>query len=110
MKARGRWKIGLMAACVAAVLVAYFAHAAIETKQTLAKVHAMTQQMKTVCLGRLTVDIPADADVQYGAASIAGVDFDATAASTTSQRWISKLPCCTTTARKHPAGWKTASV
>lgn len=77
MKPRARWSIGLIVAAATA-LTAYSISTAVEQKRTLSKVHAMTTQMKTVCVGRLSLDVPGDANIEFGAATIAGVNIDAT--------------------------------
>lgn len=82
MKPTWRWRAGAAGGALLAVFSGFWAFAAIDRKQHIGKVQAMTQQMKTVCVGRLLVDVPADARVMYRQASVGGVTFSATPGST----------------------------
>ncbi len=49
------------------------------------KVENMTQQMKTMCVGRFLIDLPADAQVRFGEAFLAGWDISTYTAETDEQ-------------------------
>lgn len=82
MKLNWRWRAGAVGGALLAAFAGIWAYAAIDRKQDIGKVQAMTQQMKTVCVGRLLMDVPADARVMYRQASVGGVTFSATPGST----------------------------
>ncbi|MDK6078432.1 T6SS immunity protein Tli4 family protein [Massilia varians] len=82
MKPNGRWRVGAVGGALLAALAGIGAYAAIDRKQDIGKVQAMTQQMKTVCVGRLLIDVPADARVVYRQASVGGATFSAAPGST----------------------------
>ena len=82
MKPNWRWRVGAAGGALLAAFAGIWAYAAIDKKQDIGKVQAMTQQMKTVCVGRLLIDVPADARVVYRQASIGGVTFRAAPGST----------------------------
>lgn len=81
MNVSGRQKMVFLAAGLVIAGGAYFGRAAVAKKQDKSEVHAMTQQMKTICVGRLILDVPADADVTFREASIASVVFSGVAGS-----------------------------
>lgn len=82
MKPDWRWRVGAVVGALLMASAGIWAYAAIDRRQHLGKVQAMTQQMKTVCIGRLLIDVPADARVVYRQASIGGVMFGAALGST----------------------------
>lgn len=82
MKLNWRWRVGAVGGALLMVSAGIWAYAAIDRKQDIGKVQAMTQQMKTVCVGRLLIDVPADARVEYRQASVGGVMFSAALGST----------------------------
>jgi len=78
MKPNWRWRVGAVGGALLTASAGIWAYAAIDRKQDIGKVQAMTQQMKTVCVGRLLIDVPADSRVVYRQARVGGVTFGAT--------------------------------
>lgn len=76
-----RRRVSLTAWFVAAVFVAGSGAVYSRARQTardVDKVEAMTARMKTVCVGRLLIDVPDAARVTYGQARVAGFEIKRT--------------------------------
>ena len=72
---RARWMGGLMA--VGMTLASFLANS-VQTEQEKEKVAKMTDRMKTVCVGRFLIDLPADAHVSIGRGFVGGLDVSST--------------------------------
>lgn len=69
-----QWYLGIviMAGLVATVLATKAAHQAQDQRM----VESMTQKHKTVCVGRLLIDLPAQAEIRFSGARLGGVDIN----------------------------------
>jgi hypothetical protein len=72
-----RRRIVILVGCLAVTLGMIQGYRKIGYKNQMDKVQTMTQQMKTVCVGRILIDVPIDAPVSFREASVAGVVFGA---------------------------------
>jgi hypothetical protein len=72
---RVRWVCG--ATALALALASFFANS-VQTVHDKQKVAKMTDKMKTVCVGRFLIDLPAEAEVTIGRAAIGGIDLSST--------------------------------
>lgn len=70
-----RWVCGVTALALA--LASFFANS-VQTVHDKQKVAKMTDKMKTVCVGRFLIDLPAEAEVTIGQGAIGGVDLSST--------------------------------
>lgn len=75
LKGRVRWIAGAMALVL--TLVSFLANS-VQTVQDKQKVAKMTDKMKTVCVGRFLIDLPAGATVHIGRAFVSGYDVAST--------------------------------
>lgn len=72
---RVRWVCGVTALALA--LASFFANS-VQTVHDKQKVAKMTDTMKTVCVGRFLIDLPAQAEVTIGRGAIGGIDLSST--------------------------------
>lgn len=79
LRSRVRWIGGVMALFLA--LASVFANS-VQTVQDKQKVAKMTDKMKTICVGRFLIDLPADATVHIGRGFVSGYDVASTALET----------------------------
>ncbi|WP_306393661.1 T6SS immunity protein Tli4 family protein [Telluria beijingensis] len=70
---RVRWVCGLTAVVLA--LTSFLANS-VQTVHDKQKVAKMTEKMRTVCLGRFLIDLPADAPVKVKYGSVGGLDIE----------------------------------
>lgn len=75
LSSRVRWIGGGMA--VALALTSFLANS-VQTVQDKQKVATMTHKMKTVCVGRFLIDLPADASVHLGRGFVGGYRVSST--------------------------------
>lgn len=73
---RARWAAGLMALAMTFFSVLANSVQAVQDRQ---KVAQMTKKMKTVCVGRFLIDLPAEAQVSIGRGFAGGYDISSTA-------------------------------
>jgi hypothetical protein len=66
----------IVASIVAAVIGSAWGISAVRVNQDNNKVKKMTQKMKTVCVGRLLIDLPEETEVRFSSAQIAGVTIN----------------------------------
>jgi len=67
-----RWVCGVTALALA--LASFFANS-VQTVHDKQKVAKMTDKMKTVCVGRFLIDLPAQVEVTIGPGAIGGIDL-----------------------------------
>lgn len=79
MSLSGQRRIVFLAVGLVVASGAYWGYSVFAENRDTSKVHAMTQKMKTICVGRFLLDLPADAEVKFRAARIAGVVFSGAA-------------------------------
>jgi len=79
LRGRVRWIGGVMALVLA--LASVFANS-VQTVQDKQKVAKMTDKMKTMCVGRFLIDLPADATVHIGRGFVSGYDVASTESET----------------------------
>lgn len=72
---RVRWVCGLTAVVLA--LTSFLANS-VQTVHDKQKVAKMTEKMRTVCVGRFLIDLPADAPVKIRYGSVGGLDIEST--------------------------------
>lgn len=79
LRSRVRWVGGAVALVLA---LASFLANSVQTVQDKQKVARMTDKMKTVCVGRFLIDLPAEATVHLGRGFVSGYDVASTDADT----------------------------
>lgn len=72
---RVRWVCGLTAVVLA--LTSFLANS-VQTVHDKQKVAKMTEKMRTICVGRFLIDLPADAPVKIKYGSVGGLDIEST--------------------------------
>jgi hypothetical protein len=77
--------VGFLAALAAAVLANWWSVGMVRDSLEIGKVARMTETMKTVCVGRFLIDVPAEARVLFRGAFLSGWDIATYSAETDEQ-------------------------
>ncbi|MEH6435667.1 T6SS immunity protein Tli4 family protein [Massilia sp. DD77] len=76
MKPLGSVRNWVVIGLVMAIVVSAWGHSAMRIDRDNAKVRAMMQKTKTVCVGRFLIELPENAKVRFGTPQIAGVTIN----------------------------------